>query len=133
MAVGKSEIEAKIIGINPRSVREALKNSGAAYIGKFRMRMILFSMKGHGSSRINLRLRTDGKSTYLTLKDWDLKNRKSPYEYETKVMDFKAGAAILARLFGKPAYTEKTREIYRLSSFSSFHSSSLPCFFLSTP
>ena len=114
MAVGKSEIETKIIGINPKDVREALKKAGAAYVGRFRLKMILFSMKGNGSSRINLRLRTDGKNTYLTLKDWDLEKRKSPYEYETEVADFKTGAAILAKLFGRPAYTEKAREIYKL-------------------
>ena len=114
MAVGKSEIETKIIGINPKDVREALKKAGAAYVGKFRLKMILFSMKGDGSSRINLRLRNDGKKAYLTLKDWDLKKRKSPYEYETEVADFKTGAAILAKLFGRPAYTEKAREIYKL-------------------
>jgi adenylate cyclase class 2 len=114
MAVGKKEIEKKIIGINPKQTREALKKAGATYVGKFRMRMVLFSMRGDGSSEITLRLRTDGSKAYLTLKDWDLKKRKDPYEYETEVKDFKTAAIILVKLFGKPAYTEKTREIYRL-------------------
>ncbi len=61
-----------------------------------------------------MRLRTDGKITTITLKDWDTERRKHPIEYETTVADFDTTANMLSLFIGEPERTEKMREIYRL-------------------
>ena len=113
-STGNLEIETKIIGINPAGVRKSLKACGAKYLKKVNYRIAIIRRSGANGRKMGLRLRTDGTTTTMTLKDWNPKMSNHPMEYETTVADFDTALEMLKLFIGEPELSEKTREIYRL-------------------
>ncbi len=109
-----TEIETKIIDINPVEVRKTLKTCGAKFVKKVNFKTRIFNKYEGRNRKKTLRLRSDGSTTTLTLKDWDVNKRKHPFEYETTVADFDTVAKIFTLFIGEPEHAEKTREIYTL-------------------
>lgn len=117
-----NEIELAFYNVDRNDLARQLDNLGAKFIGKFHFRRMNFQVKMKGESNSEnyetswIRVRTNGESTTLTLKEQKGKDSAGRKEFEVTVSDFDETAKILSRLFKGADYDyfENDREIYEL-------------------
>jgi adenylate cyclase, class 2 len=109
--VGK-EIELKILDVDKKEVISRLKKLGAKKPAVLNFKRIIFFIRDDKKAAIWLRLRTDGKTNTITLKEQFGNGLSQTNEFETEVKDFKEAARILCKSFKKSVYEENTRIEY---------------------
>lgn len=110
------EIEVKVLNINVGEIRTLLKRAGAKKLfGPTLFREIFWKSKEKNPKYSVLRLRMEGKKSFLTLKvNVPSKNLKVRKEYEVEVSDFEMTRQILTLAgFIESQIREKYREAYR--------------------
>ena len=108
------EHEAKIINISPATIRRRLKKIGATKVGDYHFRRYVFDTMPASPDRW-VRLRSDGKSTTLTVKEINSSTIDGTKEWEVAVSDLATTLKILEKIGIKPrGYQENKREEYRL-------------------
>ena len=105
----------KILDFDEKSLREALKNSGAKYVGKFLQRRVVFDARPDTTEKHELfRIRTNGTKTTLTWKfrDETKKGMDNTDETEVEVSDFDKTVEIISKLWSgiKPYHQENRVE-----------------------
>jgi adenylate cyclase class 2 len=109
------EIEMKVIGVDKNEVEARLAALGARHVADYEFKRVVFNLGG-GRTKKHLRVRTDGKTTTLTLKERKGSGLEQTDEYETEVEDFKTTVRILCRaITSKPIYEFNRREEYLLN------------------
>ena len=108
------EHEAKIINISPATIRRRLKKIGATKVGDYHFRRYVFDTIPASPDRW-VRLRSDGKSTTLTVKEINSSTIDGTNEWEVTVSDLATTLKILEKIGIKPrGYQENKREEYQL-------------------
>lgn len=108
------EHEAKIINISPATIRRRLKKIGATKVGDYHFRRYVFDAMLASPDRW-VRLRSDGKSTTLTVKEINSNTIDGTNEWEVTVSDLTTTLKILEKIGIKPrGYQENKREEYQL-------------------
>ncbi len=108
------EHEAKITNIDPVVVRHRLKKIGATKVGDYHFRRYVFDTIPASPDRW-VRLRSDGKSTTLTVKEINSNTIDGTNEWEVAVSDLATTLKILEKIGIKPrGYQENKREEYQL-------------------
>ncbi len=110
-----NEFELKVIDIKPDEVRRRLSEIGAKFIAKHHYRRLMVRLK-EGKPTRWMRIRTDGKTSTMTMKERYGRGIEQTYEYEIEISDFAKAAKILGRLFKNIIYEENTREEYRIGN-----------------
>lgn len=115
------EIETRILHVDKDQVLAALRRMGARYVAARDFKRIEFLVKGkignvHKGKKTWLRLRTDGKTTTITLKERSGSSLTNTNEWETEIEDFKTAAKILCKLFKPTIYEENKRIEYYYGS-----------------
>lgn len=108
------EIELKVLDVDKAEVLLRLKKLHAKKVGTFNFKRIIYLVKKDKKAVSWLRLRTDGKTHSMTLKEQFGSGLTQTNEFETKIEDFKEAARILSRAFKKSIYEENTRIEYSL-------------------
>lgn len=115
----KKEIEIKILNINLRRLKGAIKKIGGKQILKpMLMRELYFESPSKNRAYSSFRLRSEGKRNFLTLKiKKDDERFEVRDEYEVEVIDFDMTKTIL-ELAGFKVFRcrEKKRESYRVAN-----------------
>ena len=124
-----SEIELKIVGINPNNAKKRLAAINARFKGSYVLQRVTFQgtrsgrIKDYKSNTANdsyytswIRVRTDGKRTTLTLKEQRGTGITKRSEYEVEVSDFATMVKILTKMIPDAYrnYMITTRDVYEL-------------------
>lgn len=124
-----SEIELKIVGINPNNAKKRLAAINARFKGSYVLQRVTFQgtrsgrIKDYKSNTANdsyytswIRVRTDGKRTTLTLKEQRGTGITKRSEYEVEVSDFATTVKILTKMIPDAYrnYMITTRDVYEL-------------------
>lgn len=114
------ENEIAVLDINRTKVLAKLKKLGARHEGKHNFKRIEFLINGNvkGSHSWG-RVRTDGKTTTITIKWLDGNSKFSPMdEFEIKTNDFKDSVKLMSKLVNPESflYFENVRTAYRLGN-----------------
>ncbi|MCL4389151.1 MAG: CYTH domain-containing protein [Candidatus Marsarchaeota archaeon] len=112
MKQNRKEIELKIIGIDRKEAVLRLNEIGAKKRGTHHFKRIIGYLIDRPGMQSWIRLRTDGKTTTITLKEQRGAGLNQTDEYEINVSDFKEAAMIMCRLFKELLYEETTRTEY---------------------
>ncbi|OVE75070.1 hypothetical protein BVX95_00260 [archaeon D22] len=114
------EIEIKILDIDSVKIKEKLLKIGAKDLGEKFLREITFDYPTKSKQKIKtmLRLRTEGKKTFLTYKE---RNEVDEFldvnEYETEVGDDNTILTIFEKIgLNKRNFREKTRHSFKLDN-----------------
>lgn len=109
------EIEAKILDIEPEKMRKHLLACGARRVSPLtKQKRYVFDIDKNDKSKW-IRLRTDGKSTTLTVKIIKNNGIDGTQEFETEVGDIDSTLKILQTMgFTPKSYQENYREMYEL-------------------
>ncbi|PID31471.1 adenylate cyclase [Candidatus Saccharibacteria bacterium] len=109
-----TEIEAKILNINPIEIRQKLLDLGAKKIGQYDFRRYVFDTIPAASNRW-IRLRSNGALTTMTVKEIEADTVDGTKEWEVDVSDMDTALIILEKIGLKPrGYQENKREEYDL-------------------
>ncbi len=108
------EIEIKILDVDHDQVVRRLRALRARKVGHYRFKRIIFSLMDNGKRQRWIRLRTDGKTHTLTLKDKSGSGIMQTEELETEVEDFPTTARMLCMALPNPMYEENERTEYML-------------------
>jgi predicted adenylyl cyclase CyaB len=108
------EYEGKILNIDVKSIREKLKKLGAVKKADYNFKRYVFDVIPKSENRW-VRLRSDGISSTLTVKEIDSNLIDGTSEWEVGVTDLQTTLTILEKIGIKPrGYQENTREEYKL-------------------
>ena len=111
---GHTEYEGRVLNIVKDAVRCKLADCGAELVAKKDYRRYVFNTIPAIKDRW-IRLRTDGRSTKLTVKEMTAATVDGVQEWETRVDDFETALTILKKMGLKPkGYQENRRELYIL-------------------
>lgn len=97
----KTEFEARILGVDPEALVRMLESLGAERVGEYRYRRHIYDLEP-GNDEAWIRLRTDGETTTLTIKERKHNAVDGMREHEFPVGDFDAAHFFVERL-GRPA------------------------------
>lgn len=122
MPPSNKEIEIKILDIDRTEVIRNLKSLKAKFKGKYNLERVVFDLKGKKDPWASIRVRTDGKTVTMTLKDASHQKegwKVSVPEWEVVTADFgKTKDLLYALLYPKHTkmvlHMRNTREIYEL-------------------
>ena len=110
-----TEIEGKILNIKPGQVRTKLKKLGAKKVEDYDYKRYVFDVIP-ASSNAWVRLRTDGKSSSLTVKEINNDSTTGTEEWEVEVSDFDTTLVLLQKVGLTPrGYQENRRELFLLN------------------
>ncbi len=120
------EIEMAYYGIDRDSIVAQLEQLKAEFLGSFKMRRVNFQVATNGKTGTAayytcwIRVRTDGNSSTITLKEQKGSKITGRYEYEVKVDNFDNAVIILAKALQAKEYDyfENQREAYKLGSLT---------------
>lgn len=113
-----TEFEVKILEIDVQTIKLKLQELGAEFIGEFNQKRYVFDFnpKVYGKW---IRLRTNGKTTTLTIKETKTDQIDGTKELETEVGDIVVMNNILQELgYNHRAYQENKRISYKLEGVS---------------
>src|SRR5574344_124643 len=110
-----NEYEITILDVDVKELEKKLEKLGAVKEGDFLQKRNLYNFHEEFRGRF-IRLRTNGKSTILTIKDKSAKKDiGSVKELEIEVSDFDKTALIMEQLgYEVSTYQENKRTIYKL-------------------
>lgn len=112
------EFEARVLNVNPISVEARILNCGGQFVAERAMRRYVFDVVPGDHTRW-LRLRTDGSTTTLTLKETLHAGISGVRETEIEVGDFEQAHLFLAGLgYHAKSYQESRRSSYALDGAS---------------
>ena len=93
----KTEYEARVLEINHQELVKKLESLGAELIFDSLQERMVYDLKPKQENKW-IRLRTNGKTTTLTIKDLEAKTIDGTKELEIEVSDFKTANEILETL-----------------------------------
>ena len=103
--------------VDEEEVRSRLRKLGARLMGKYNFKRVVFNVSVTPKVTADIRVRTDGKNSFITLKKRYGDGLSDRDEYELGVKDFREAARMLNALFGESKYSyyvENRREEYLL-------------------
>lgn len=111
----KTEIEARLLEVDVDGFRRKLENAGASFVGDWVQSRYCYDFNPVEENRW-IRLRTNGKSTTLTIKDISDKSITGTKEVEIEVSSFDNTDEILNQLGYKARSKQENRRIqYKLN------------------
>lgn len=114
--MGKIEYEARVLEVDEKKLIESLEKLGANKVGKYNYRRYTYDVKPKTDKKW-IRLRTDGKTTTLTIKEIKDYTIDGTLEKEIVVSDFDTTNEILNDLGYIPkSYQENKRVRYKLDN-----------------
>lgn len=111
-----TEIEGRILNVNPEDIKAKLDLAGAEFLGHSDFKRYTFDSVPKVQGRWG-RLRTDGRQTTLTVKEITNNSLSGTLEWEVEISDFEETRVILEKLGLKyTSYQENTRDEYLLEN-----------------
>ncbi len=109
------EIELKVIGIDKKQAERRLSELRAKHVASYDFRRVVFDISDGKTARY-VRVRTDGTSATITLKERKGTGLDMTDEYETGINDFNTAVKILCKVIkSAPIYEINKREEYMLN------------------
>ncbi|NTW45878.1 MAG: CYTH domain-containing protein [Candidatus Moranbacteria bacterium] len=106
----KTEFEGRILGVDPEALVRILEELGAEKVGEYLYRRHIYDLEP-GKDEAWIRLRTDGQTTTLTIKERERDAVDGMKELEFPVGDFDTAHLFVERL-GRPArWKQENRRI----------------------
>lgn len=105
-----NEIEVRFLDIDVKDLRKKLKSLDALFIGDWNQKRYIYDYKPAIQDKW-IRLRTNGKETTLTLKEYHDSSIKGTKELEITVSDFKETDLILNKLGYKARSIQENKRI----------------------
>lgn len=110
------EYEGKILNIDVKRIQQKLASLKAKKVSDYNYKRYVFDVIPKNKNRW-IRLRTDGKTTTLTVKEISSVSVDGTFEWEVSVSDFDKTLKILSKMGIEPrGYQENKREEYLLDS-----------------